>query len=53
MLILAMDQGNGSQNGLIRIQIKNGSTTIYDTQSRAADTVDPITPVSKGKIDVQ
>ncbi len=53
ILVSAIDQGNGQQNGLIRIQLKNPSNTIvYDTQSGAADTVNPVTPVSKGKIAV-
>lgn len=53
-LISAIDQGNGSDKGLIRVQIKApNNTVIYDTQPGAADTANPTLPVSKGKISVQ
>ncbi len=53
MLVSALDQGNGQQNGLIRFQIKNPSNVVvYDTQPGANDTVDPTTIVAKGKIKI-
>jgi hypothetical protein len=52
ILVSAIDLG--SNNGLVRFQIKDSSNmVIYDTQPGAADTADPTTPVSKGQIKVQ
>ena len=52
VLVSAIDSGN--QGGLIRYQIKDASgNVVYDTQPGAADTADPVTSVSKGKIRVQ
>ena len=51
VLVSAIDQG--TQNGLVRFQIKDsGGTVVYDTQPGAADTADPTITVSKGKIKV-
>lgn len=53
MLVSAIDQSATHDNGLIRFQLKDLSNNIiYDTQQGELDTVNPITPISKGKINV-
>lgn len=52
ILVSAIDQGLGQNRGVIRVQIKNGTNTIYDTQPGTAETTDPTTPISRGKITV-
>jgi PKD repeat protein len=54
VLVSAIDQGNGQPSGLVRFQIKEDSSgnVVYDTQPGAADTADPTTTVTKGKIQV-
>ena len=53
-LVSAIDDGNGNSSGLVRFQIVKNSdnSVVYDTQPGAADTADPTTSVTKGKIAV-
>ncbi len=51
ILISAIDNSETKETDYIRYQIKDPSgTVVYDTQPGTADTSDPLTPISKGKI---
>lgn len=48
-LVTGLD-GTGGGQGLVRFQIKNGNTVVYDTQPGAVGTASPATPVTAGQI---
>jgi len=53
IIVSGIDQSITHNNGLIRIQIKDSSlNVVYDTQPGESTIMDPITPVTKGQINV-